>query len=364
MSSGPLTDLTVVEFAGLGPGPYAAMLLADMGATVIRIERPDAPPAPAAAISQRGRSQRFMADLKNPEDLAAVRKLLFTADALIEGFRPGTMERLGLDPNSLLKENPRLVYGRVTGWGQTGPLKSTAGHDINFIAITGALAAIGPSERPVVPLNLIGDFAAGSMFLVSGILAAVMAARRTGQGQVVDAAMCDGVVSLMTIVHEMVAHGEWIEEREANIFDGGVPYYGIFECADGKHLSVGPIEEPFFVRLCNAIGLAPTPDRKDKSGWPALRSTLENIFRTRTRDEWATLLERGDHCVSPVLTNSEAPQHAHLAARGSFIQLDGVTQTGPAPRFSRDQSSPRYGAREAVPIVSTLLRQRDLSSSH
>jgi len=351
MSSGPLADLTVVEFAGLGPGPFAAMLLADMGATVIRIERPDAPPVPAAAISQRGRAQRYTADLKNPEDLAAVHKLLLTADALIEGFRPGTMERLGLGPDSVLKENPRLVYGRVTGWGQTGPLKSTAGHDINFIAITGALAAIGPSERPIVPLNLIGDFAGGSMFLVSGMLAAVMSARRTGQGQVVDAAMCDGVISLMTIIHEMVANGEWIEEREANIFDGGVPYYGVFECADGKHLSVGPLEEPFFVRLCDAIGLAPPPDREDRSGWPALRSTLDSIFRTRTRDEWAALLEHGDHCVSPVLSNSEAPRHAHLAARGSFIELDGVIQAGPAPRFSRDETHPHLGVREAVPIA-------------
>jgi alpha-methylacyl-CoA racemase len=355
MSNGPLSDLTVVEFAGLGPGPYAAMLLADMGATVIRIERLDAPPASAAAISQRGRAQRYAADLKNPEDLAAVRKLLLTADALIEGFRPGTMERLGLGPDSLRKENPRLVYGRVTGWGQTGPLKFTAGHDINFISITGALAAIGPSERPMAPLNLIGDFAGGSMFLVSGMLAAVMAARRTGHGQVVDAAMCDGVVSLMTIVHEMVAHGEWVEEREANIFDGGAPYYGIFECADGKHLSVGPIEEPFFVRLCNAIGLPPPPDREDKARWPALRSMLESIFKTRTRDEWAALLEQGDHCVSPVLGISEAPRHAHLAARGCFIELDGVIQAGLAPRFSRDETQPRSGAREAVPIAGAVV---------
>jgi len=355
MSGGPLSDLTVVEFAGLGPGPYAAMLLADMGATVIRIERPDAPPASAAAISQRGRAQRYTADLKDPVDLAAVRQLLLTADALIEGFRPGTLERLGLGPDSLLKENPRLVYGRVTGWGQTGPLKSTAGHDINFISVTGALAAIGPPERPIAPLNLIGDFAGGSMFLVSGMLAAMMAARRTGHGQVVDAAMCDGVVSLMTIVHEMVAHGEWVERREANMFDGGAPYYGIFECADGKHLSVGPIEAPFFVRLCNAIGLSPPSDREEKTRWPALRSTLEDIFKTSTRDEWAALLEQGDHCVSPVLSNSEAPRHAHLAARGCFIELDGVIQAGPAPRFSRDETHPRAGVRKAVPIAGAVL---------
>lgn len=354
MSSGPLTDLTVVEFAGLGPAPYAAMLLADMGATVIRIERPDAQPASPTAISQRGRAQRYAADLKNPEDVAGVRQLLRSADALIEGFRPGTMERLGLGPDVLLKENPRLVYGRVTGWGQTGPLMTTAGHDINFIAITGALAAIGPRERPVLPLNLIGDFAGGSMFLVSGMLAALMAARRTGQGQVVDAAMCDGVISLMSAIHEMVAMGDWTEAREANLFDGGVPYYGIFECADGKHLSVGPIEAPFYGRLCGALGLVPPPERDDRSQWPALRATFEKIFKTRPRDEWATLLEQGDHCVSPVLSNSEAPQHPHLAARGSFIELDGVVQTGPVPRFSHDVTRPHAGVREPLPIARAM----------
>jgi alpha-methylacyl-CoA racemase len=354
MSSGPLSGVTVVEFAGLGPGPYAAMLLADMGASVIRIERPDAQTAPAAAISQRGRAQRYSADLKNPDDVAGVRHLLRTADALIEGFRPGTMERLGLGPDAVLQDNPRLVYGRVTGWGQTGPLKSTAGHDINFIAVTGALAAIGPRERPIQPLNLIGDFAGGSMFLVSGMLAALLAARRTGQGQVVDAAMCDGVISLMSAIHEMVASGDWTEEREANLFDGGVPYYGVFECADGKHLSVGPLEEPFYVRLCEAIGLMPPPDREDRSRWPALRKTFENVFKTRTRDEWAALLERGDNCVSPVLSMSEAPQHAHLAARGSFVNLDGVIQSGPVPRFSVHASRPHAGVRAPVPIARAM----------
>jgi len=354
MSSGPLSGVTVVEFAGLGPGPYAAMLLADMGATVILIERPDAQTAPATAISQRGRAQRYSADLKNPDDGAAVRHLLRTADALIEGFRPGTMERLGLGPETVLEDNPRLVYGRVTGWGQTGPLKSTAGHDINFIAVTGALAAIGPRERPIQPLNLIGDFAGGSMFLVSGMLAALLAARRTGQGQVVDAAMCDGVISLMSAIHEMVASGDWTEEREANLFDGGVPYYGVFECADGKHLSIGPIEEPFYVRLCNAIGLTPPPDRDDRARWPALRATLESVFKTRTRDEWSALLEQGDHCVSPVLTYSEAPHHLHLAARGSFVNIGGVVQAAAAPRFSRHEAAPRAGVREPVPIAHAM----------
>ncbi|MET0987306.1 MAG: CaiB/BaiF CoA-transferase family protein, partial [Steroidobacteraceae bacterium] len=217
MSTGPLAGVTIVEFASLGPGPYAAMLLADMGASVIRIERPDATAAPATAISQRGRAQRYAADLKNPQDLDCVRDLLRNADALIEGFRPGTMERLNLGPDVVLRDNPRLVYGRITGWGQTGPLKSTAGHDINFISVTGALAAIGPKERPVLPLNLIGDFAGGSMFLVTGMLAALLAARRTGDGQVIDAAMCDGVISLMTAIHEQVAAGEWMEARESNL---------------------------------------------------------------------------------------------------------------------------------------------------
>ena len=355
--TGPLSDLTVIEFAGLGPGPYAAMLFADMGATVIRIERPDAAPAPATAISQRGRTQRYSADLKNPEDLACVRELLRSADALIEGFRPGTMERLGLGPDVLLEENPRLVYGRVTGWGQTGPLKATAGHDINFIAVSGALAAIGPRERPVLPLNLIGDFAGGSMFLVSGVLAALMAARRTGQGQVVDAAMCDGVVSLMTAIHEQDAEGRWTEKRESNIFDGGLPHYRIYECADGKHIAIGPLEETFYVRLCEAVGLVPPPRRDAPSEWPGLRESFEKIFKTRPRDEWATLLEQGDHCVSPVLSISEAPLHPHLAARGSFIDLDGVVQTGPVPRFSQHATRPRAGVPDSVPIARAMASQ-------
>ena len=354
MTTGPLAGVTIVEFAGLGPGPYAAMLLADMGASVIRIERADATAAPATAISQRGRSQRYAADLKDPQDLACVRDLLRSADALIEGFRPGTMERLNLGPEVVLRDNPRLVYGRITGWGQTGPLKSTAGHDINFIAVTGALAAIGPQERPVLPLNLIGDFAGGSLFLVAGMLAALLAARRTGEGQVVDAAMCDGVISLMTAIHEQVAAGEWTEARESNLFDGGLPHYRIYECADGKHLSIGPLEEPFYQRLCEALGLVPAPRRDDPAQWPSLRATFEALFKTRPRDEWAALLELGDHCVSPVLSYSEAPRHAHLAERGSFIQVDGVTQTAAAPRFSRDAAHVRGGVREPVPIAQAM----------
>jgi alpha-methylacyl-CoA racemase len=357
MSKGPLNGLTVIEFAGLGPAPYAAMLLADMGATVIRIERPDAQPASAAAISQRGRAQRYAADLKNPEHIARVRDLVRNADALIEGFRPGTMERLGLGPDVLLEENPRLVYGRVTGWGQSGPLMYTAGHDVNFVAITGALAAIGPRERPVMPLNLVGDFAGGSMFLVSGMLAALLAVRSTGRGQVVDAAMCDGVISLMSAVHEMAAMNQWTETREANLFDGGVPYYGIFECADGQYLAVGPLEEPFYVRLCLSIGLVPPPERDDRAHWPALRATFEKVFKTRPRDEWAALLELGDHCVSPVLGISEAPRHPHLLARGSFIEIDGVVQTGPAPRFSCPVPPPRAGVREPLPIARAMAHQ-------
>lgn len=359
MTGGPLSDLTVVEFPGLGPAPYAAMLLADMGARVIRIERPGSPPSPPSAIAERGRAERYTADLKNPTDLAAVRELVRGADALIEGFRAGTMERLGLGPDVLLNDNPRLVYGRVSGWGQSGPLATTAGHDINFIAITGALAAIGPRERPVPPLNLVADFAGGSLFLVSGMLAALMAARRTGHGQVVDAAMADGVVSLMTVIHEMSAAGHWVEEREANLFDGGVPYYGVFECADGKHISVGPIEQAFYDRLCNAVGLVPPPARDDRTQWPALRKTFEERFKTRSRDEWASLLEQDDNCVSPVLTYSEAPRHPHLAARGSFIELDGVVQTGPVPRFSRDGTRPRAGERKAVPITEAPILRAD-----
>ncbi|XAH25560.1 CaiB/BaiF CoA-transferase family protein [Xylophilus sp. GW821-FHT01B05] len=349
-----MSDLTVVEFAGLGPGPYAAMLLADMGATVIRIERPGAQTARPTAISQRGRAKRYAADLKSSEDLACVRKLVSRADALIEGFRPGTMERLGLGPEVLIAENPRLVYGRVTGWGQAGPLMATAGHDINFIAVTGALAAIGPRERPVLPLNLIGDFAGGSMFLVSGILAALMAARRTGRGQVVDAAMCDGIVSLMTAIHEQIADGEWTDARESNLFDGGLPDYSVYECADGKFIGVGPLEEPFYTKLCGAVGLPSAPKRHTPADRKALAETFSRIFKTRTRDEWSALLEQGDHCVSPVLSYLEAPRHAHLAARGSFVEIDGVCQSGPTPRFSRDITHPSAGARHPVPIAKAM----------
>jgi alpha-methylacyl-CoA racemase len=352
--TGPLQDLTVVEFAGLGPGPYAAMLLADMGAKVIRIERPDAQPARAQAISQRGRAKRYAADLKNPEDLACVRKIVRGADALIEGFRPGTMERLGLGPEVLIADNPRLVYGRVTGWGQAGPLRSTAGHDINFIAVTGALAAIGPRERPVLPLNLIGDFAGGSMFVVSGILAALMAVRRTGRGQVVDAAMCDGIVSLMTAIHEQIADGEWTDMRESNLFDGGRPDYSVYECADGKFIAVGPLEESFYIKLCSAVGLASPPKRDAPTDRKVLRETFSRIFKTRTRDAWSALLEAGDHCVSPVLSYLEAPTHAHLAARGSLIEIDGVSQSGPTPRFSVDRTQARAGTRDPVPITMAM----------
>lgn len=352
--TGPLNDLTVVEFAGLGPGPYAAMLLADMGATVIRIERPDAQPARVTAISQRGRAQRYAADLKNPEDLACVRKLVSGADALIEGFRPGTMERLGLGPEILIADNPRLVYGRVTGWGQTGPLRLTAGHDLNFIAVTGALAAIGPRERPVLPLNLIGDFAGGSMFLVSGMLAALISARHTGRGQVVDAAMCDGIVSLMTAIHEQIADGQWTDTRESNLFDGGLPDYTVYECADGKFVAVGPLEEPFYAKLCGALGLASPPKRNAPTDRQVLRETFSRIFKTRTRDEWSALLEQGDHCVSPVLSYLEAPRHAHLAARGSLVEIDGVFQSGPTPRFSVDATRPSAGARHPVPITTPM----------
>ena len=347
-----MVGVTVVEFAGLGPGPYAAMLLADMGASVIRVERPQTARVPPTAISQRGRALRVSADLKDAKDVEAVKRLLSRADILIEGMRPGAMERLALGPDDVRRVNPRLVYGRVTGWGQTGPLSKTAGHDINYIAITGALAAIGPRERPVPPLNLVGDFAAGSLFMVNGVLAAVLAARRTGQGQTVDAAMYEGTLSLLSAIHEKTAEGHWVDEREANVFDGGAPFYGVYECQDGRHLSVGPLEWPFYQLLCDRIGLDPLPvaERDDVNLWAAQRESLARVFRSRPRDAWVELLGTGDHCVAPVLRFSEVPENAHVKARRALQCIDGVVQSSPVPRFSNDECVARPGERDVISI--------------
>ncbi|NVN88338.1 MAG: CoA transferase [Rhodopseudomonas sp.] len=336
---GPLAGVRIVEFAGIGPGPFASMLLADMGAEVITLTRAGQTPKGAAA---RGR-KIVAVDLKDKASVTGVMTLLDGADALIEGYRPGVMERLGLGPDVVLARNPRLVYGRMTGWGQSGPLAQAAGHDINYISITGALAAIGPAERPVPPLNLVGDFGGGSLYLVVGLLAALLEAGKSGKGQVVDAAMCDGAASLITMFFDMTAKGLWKESRESNMLDGGAHFYGTYECKDGGFVSIGSIEPQFYALLRELAGLSdPQYDgQMDKNNWPELKHKLAAVFKTKTRDEWCAIMEGTDICFAPVLTMSEATRHPHMVAREVFITHEGHTQPAPAPRFSRTPSAAR-----------------------
>ncbi len=339
--AGPLAGLRIVEFAGIGPGPFAAMLLADMGAEMIRLDRPAGADPYSRNVISRGRP-RVTVDLKDAAETERVLTLLESADALIEGFRPGVMERLGLGPEVVLARNPRLVYGRMTGWGQTGPLAQAAGHDINYIAVAGPLAAIGNEKGPIPPLNLVGDYGGGSLYLVAGLLAALLSAARTGEGQVVDCAICDGAASLMAMFSELSSQGRWTDRRGANLLDGGAPFYRAYACADGRHVALGPLEPQFYAVFGKLVGLAHDPDfdrRDDPVVWPRLHAKLEALFLTRTRDEWSRLLEGTDACFAPVLTLSEAPSHPHLAARGTFVTVDGVVQPAPAPRFSRTPSA-------------------------
>lgn len=352
---GPLAGIRIVEFAGIGPGPMAAMLLADLGATVLRLDRTipsglgvDKPVR--FDLIMRGRPS-VAVDLKHPEGVALALKLLDRADACIEGFRPGTMERLGLGPEVALARNPRLVYGRMTGFGQSGPLAQAAGHDLNYIAITGALAAIGrEGGKPTPPLNLLGDFAGGSLFLALGIVSALLEARSSGSGQVVDAAITDGTASLMAMFYGLYAAGLHGLERGRNILDSGAPIYDVYECADGTYVSIAPIEPKFQAELFRRIEVDATADE------PALRDKLERRFRSKTRDEWCRLLEGTDACFAPVLSMAEAPAHPHNRARSTFIEVEGVVQPAPAPRFSRTVPPPPRppeaeggGGREALP---------------
>jgi alpha-methylacyl-CoA racemase len=334
---GPLQGVRIVELAGIGPGPFCAMLLADLGAEVLTVDRP-APDQPAwPALLARGR-RRVAVDLKHPEGPGVVLDLVAGADALVEGFRPGVAERLGIGPDACLARNPRLVYGRVTGWGQEGPLAGSAGHDIDYIALAGALHPVGPADGPPVPpLNLLGDFGGGGMLLALGVVAALLEAGRSGQGQVVDAAMVDGAALLTTQLHELLAAGLWTDRRGANLLDGAAPFYAVYETADGRHLAVGALEPQFYAQLLERVGLAADdlPDQLDRDGWPLLRERLAARFRTKTRDEWCRLLEGTDACVAPVLSLLEAPAHPHNRSRHTFIPVGGVTQPAPAPRFSR-----------------------------
>lgn len=342
---GPLKGLKVIEMAGIGPGPFCAMMLSDMGADVIRIDRADAVGAkgerdPRFEILNRGRPSIAL-DLKKPQAIELVLKLVKDADVLMEGFRPGVMERLGLGPADCAKVNPRLVYGRITGWGQGGPLAQAAGHDINYIAITGALNAIGRAgEAPVPPLNLVGDFGGGSMYMLFGILCALWERERSGIGQVVDAAIVDGVNSLSSFLFGALARKGWINERGANVLDGGRPWYDSYQTKDGGYICIGPIEARFYQLFLERVGLAGEglPDQNDPAGWPLLRERFTALFKTRTRDEWVGLLEGTDACFAPVLSITEAPNHPHNVARGNFTEIDGVTQPVPAPRFSRTKA--------------------------
>ncbi|MGC1284451.1 MAG: CaiB/BaiF CoA-transferase family protein [Streptosporangiaceae bacterium] len=348
--AGPLAGVRVVELAGLGPAPYAAMLLADLGATVIRVERPGTTvDDPRIHIWNRGK-QSIVLDLKSSNGIETVLRLVERADAFIEGFRPGVTERLGLGPEECLGRNPRLVYGRMTGWGQDGPLAGTAGHDIDYIARTGALHAIGRAGGPPqVPLNVIGDFGGGGMLLAFGIAAALVQRASDGKGQVVDAAIVDGASSLLATQHALYAEGTWRDERGVNVLDSGAPYYDVYETADGKWIAVGAIEPQFYGQLVKLLGLADLPDRDDRSNWPAIRKRFAERFRTRTRDEWTALLEESDACAAPVLSLAEAGADRQMSARSSLVTVDGVLQSNVVPRFSRftppmPQSPPAPGA--------------------
>jgi len=344
---GPLSHVKIVEFAGIGPAPLAAMLLADMGATVLLIDRvADAGlgvTLPRAADFTKRNRAIIRLDLKRPEAIAAVLRLIESADGLIEGFRPGVMERLGLGPEVCLARNPRLAYGRVTGWGQQGPLSQAAGHDMNYIALTGALHAIGRAgQPPTPPLNLVGDYGGGALYLVTGLLAAIIHARATGEGQVVDAAMVDGALSLMTPVYAMKAGGRMSGPRGHNQLDSGAYFYEVYECADGQYVSVASIEGKFHAELLRLLDIDPAalPAQHDRASWPKAKAILAAKFRTRTRADWCALLEGTDACFAPVLSMDEAPAHPHNLARDAFIDVGGVVQPAPAPRFATSKAAP------------------------
>jgi alpha-methylacyl-CoA racemase len=339
---GPLAGVRILEIAGIGPGPFAAMMLADMGADLLRVDRaervnPNPGEEPPADLLNRGRRSVGL-DLKNPDGVAALLKLVEGADALLEGFRPGVMERLGLGPDTCLERNPRLVYGRMTGWGQTGPLAHAAGHDINYIALAGTLHGIGRAgEKPLPPLNLVGDFGGGGMLLAFGIVSALFERSRSGKGQVVDAAMVDGAAVLMTMMHGFRQIGMWKDERGTNLLDTGSHFYDTYETADGKYVSIGSIEPQFYQELLRLTGLEgeELPRQMERTAWGPLAERLTEIFKSKTRDEWCEIMEGTDVCFAPVLSMGEAYEHPHNVARGTFVEVAGKLQPGPAPRFSR-----------------------------
>lgn len=363
---GPLHGVCVIEMAGIGPAPFACMLLADMGAEVIRIERKGAASADRFDVMARGRRSVSL-DLKKPEAVTLALGLIKRADLLVEGFRPGVMEKLGLGPDACLSENPGLVYGRMTGWGQDGALSACAGHDINYIAITGALDAIGTeNEGPVPPLNLLGDFGGGATYLVIGLLAALLEAKKSGKGQVVDAAITDGVISLLALQHGLNAIGLWSCQREDNLLDGGAHFYDTYQCADGKWIALGAIEPQFCQRLAEKLGIdvgvVTLGSQMDKKGWKKLKPLFAEAIRKKTRDEWCAILEGSDTCFAPVLNLVEAKDHPHNVSRKSFIEVDGVLQSAPAPRFSRTRSEVCHGPVPAGTDNRSVFREMGFSA--
>jgi alpha-methylacyl-CoA racemase len=367
---GPLAGLQVVELASIGPGPFAAMLLADLGATVVRIDRTEPSglgvPVPAR-FDVGGRGRRSVAlDIKRPAGREAALRLVDRADVLIEGWRPGVAERLGLGPDDCLARNPGLVYGRMTGFGQQGPLALAAGHDLNYIALTGALHAIGPAAQPLPPLNLVGDYGGGALYLAFGLMAALFERQQSGRGQVVDAAMVDGASSLMSLFHGLAASGQWDPaQRAANLLDGGAPFYATYETADGRFVSIGALEPKFFAELARRIGLDDRFVKRqyDRRCWPELREELTRIMRGKSRDEWSALLEGSDACFAPVLTLSEAAEHPHARERAAFVDVGGLRQPAPAPRFSRSSPSTPAAAPEAGAHTEAVLAEAGFSAA-
>lgn len=362
---GPLNGLRVIELEGLGPAPFCGMLLADLGADVISIGRVSSPADRSAQISERGK-RSIALNLKHPEAIEIVLRLCERSDALIEGFRPGVAERLGLGPEVCMARSPRLVYGRMTGWGQTGPLAGAAGHDINYISLSGALHAVGrPGEKPVPPLNLVGDFGGGGMFLAFGVMCAVFEAQRSGVGQVVDVSMVEGSAALMHMMYAMKAQGQWEDARGTNVLDGAAHFYDTYETADGKYVSVGSIEPQFYRLLLELTGVDAQEfsPQLDRARWPTFKQSLADVFKTKSQDEWCRIMEGTDVCFAPVLSMTDAPRHPHNQARGSFVEIAGVTQPAPAPRFSRSTGGTPSAPRPAGSDTSAVLASIGFSAS-
>jgi alpha-methylacyl-CoA racemase len=359
-ATGPLHGVRVLEFAGLGPAPFCGMLLSDLGAQVVRITRPGGSNPQFETVLDRGRRSLGL-DLKKPFGIEVCRALAKSADILIEGFRPGVMEQLGLGPDTLLVDNPKLVYGRMTGWGQSGPNARAAGHDINYIAVSGALHAVGDAQKPIPPLNLVGDFGGGALYLAMGVLAGLLSAKAQGRGQVVDCAMTDGAASLMSMMFGLKANGEWREQRRSNLLDGGAPYYDTYRCADDRWVCVGALEPQFFALLLNKLQIpaAEFPEQLDRNRWPAMRARFEEIFLSKTQAQWCELLENTDACFAPVLSMSEAVKHPHNVARGTFVEHSGIVQPAPAPRFSHTSTA----IQDSAQVDAAILREWNVPDS-